>query len=98
MAFPPPRGTRACSERLYRLLLQAYPRAFRQEYAAEMLLAFRDAYREASERKGTLGVLGLWRVFLGDYVTTVCIQHVTSWMERAERDFALAGKEPIAMT
>jgi protein phosphatase len=63
-----------------------------------MALVFRDAYREASERQGTLGVLRLWRVCLGDFVKTVCIQHLNSWMQRAKRDYALAGKEPFAMT
>ena len=82
------------SERLYRLLLRAYPRAFREEYAAEMLLVFRDASRDASQ-PGRLGVLRLWINVLSDFAKTVCIQRVNSWMQRDE---ALAGKERFAMT
>jgi serine/threonine protein phosphatase PrpC len=97
MEYPPSRE-RAFSERLYRLLLLAYPRAFREEYMSEMLLAFRDAYRETSYWQGTPGVLRLWSDFFCDFVKTVCIEHVRSWMQRGGRDFALAGKEQLAMT
>ena len=47
MALSNPPARARPSERLYRLLLLAYPRAFREQYAAEMLLVFRDAYRDA---------------------------------------------------
>jgi PPM family protein phosphatase len=97
MEYPPSRES-AFSERLYRLLLLAYPRAFREEYMSEMLLAFRDAYRETSYWQGTPGVLRLWSDFFCDFVKTVCIEHVRSWMQRGGRDFALAGKEQLAMT
>ena len=79
-------------------MLLAYPRTFREEYATEMFLTFRDAYRETSRQQGTLGVLSLWCDFFCDYVKTVCIEHIRSWMQRDERDFALAGKEQLAMT
>ena len=98
MAYPSPSRHSALSERLYRLLLLAYPRAFREEYTSEMLLAFRDAYRETSRRQGTLGVLHLWSDFFYDFVKTVCIEYVRSWMQHGRRDFALAGKEQLAMT
>jgi serine/threonine protein phosphatase PrpC len=63
-----------------------------------MFLAFRDAYRETSCQQGTLGVLRLWSDFFCDFVKTVCIEHARSWIQRGERDFALAGKEQLAMT
>ena len=98
MGYSPPNRDSALSERLYQLLLLAYPRAFRQEYTSEMVLVFRDAYREASRRQGTLGVLRLWSDFFYDFVKTVCIEHARNWMQRGGRDFALAGKEQLAMT
>ena len=98
MKYPPTSRDSILSVRLYRLLLLAYPRAFRQEYTSEMVLVFRDAYREASRRQGTLGVLRLWSNFFYDFVKTVCIEHARSWMQRGGRDFALAGKEQFAMT
>lgn len=87
----------AFSDRLYRLLLRAYPRAFREEYAAEMLLVFRDAYGEAVRRQGSRGVLRLWRDIAGDFVTSVCIQRIRSWMPDTLRTAMLAEKETLAM-
>ena len=47
------------AERIYRLLLRAYPAAFRAEYGREMVLLFRDQCRESDVR-----TLGFWvRVF-----------------------------------
>lgn len=89
--------TRARSERLYRLLLRAYPRAFREDYAAEMLLAFRDAYAEAARRRGSRGVLGLWRDIAGDFVTSVCIQRIRSWMPDGGHTVMLADENALAM-
>src|SRR5947209_2060885 len=86
------------SERLYHLMLLAYPRRFREEYAHEMYLAFRDAYRETSRQQGTRGVLSLWCNFFCDYVKTVCIEHVQSWMQRSERKIAFAREGQLAMS
>jgi hypothetical protein len=47
------------AERIYRLLLRAYPPAFRAEYGREMVLVFRDQCRD-----GDVRTLGFWvRVF-----------------------------------
>ncbi len=86
------------SERLYHLMLLAYPRRFREEYANEMFLAFRDAYSETSRQQGTLGVLSLWCDFFCDYVKTVCIEHIQNWMQRSEGNFALIREVQFAMT
>jgi PPM family protein phosphatase len=88
----------ALAERLYRLLLNAYPRTFREEFASEMFLVFRDAYRETSCQQGTLGVLRLWKDFFYDFVKTACIEHARNWIKHSEPEIALAGKEQLAMT
>lgn len=98
MEYPPSGHESRFSERLYRLLLLAYPQAFREEYATEMLLVFRDAYRDAKDQQGTPGVLRLWGDFFYDFVKTVCIEHAKNWMQRGGREIALAGKEQLAMT
>lgn len=87
----------AVSERLYRLLLRAYPRAFREDYADEMLLVFRDAYAEALRQGGSQGVLGLWRDIASDFVTSVCIQRIRSWMPDGSRAVMLADEHALAM-
>ena len=48
------------AERVYRLLLRAYPREFRSEYGGEMMLLFRD-----DNRRRKAADLGFW-------VSTVC--------------------------
>lgn len=98
MEFPPLSNGSALSVRLYWLLLRAYPRAFREEYASEMLLVFRDAYCETARSQGMSGVYRLWRDFSYDFVKTVCLEHAKSWMQRGGRDLALAGKDQLAMT
>jgi serine/threonine protein phosphatase PrpC len=97
MMQAPSRPEGALSERVYRLLLRAYPRGFRQEYAAEMLLFFRDSYRERA-RQGPLGLLRLWGDLATDVVKTVCMQWIQAWAQRGSPDFALAGKDQVAMT
>jgi serine/threonine protein phosphatase PrpC len=98
MDYPPQSREPALSEHLYRFLLRAYPRAFREEYAFEMLLVFRDALRDASRQQGTPGVFRLWRDVFEDFVKSVCIEHTRNWIERGKRDFVLAGKDQLAMT
>lgn len=89
---------RAPSERLYQLLLRAYPRAFRDEYAAEMLLAFRDAYREAACERGTAGRLSLWADVLADFATSVVAQHARRWVARdGQGQLALALAAPFTL-
>jgi predicted permease len=48
------------AERIYRLLLRLYPRAFREEYGDEMSLLFRNGAGE--------GAVGLWLQVLSDLV------------------------------
>ncbi len=98
MEYPPSSRISSLSERLYRLLLLTYPRTFREEYATEMFLAFRDAYRETSLQQGTSGVLSLWYDFFCDYLKTVCIEYVQSWIYHGERNFLLAREGQLAMT
>ena len=58
------------SERLYRLLLRFYPRAFRERYAQEMLRVFRDRLRD---ERG----LVVWMDVLVDALVSIPQQHLT---------------------
>ncbi len=49
------------AERIYRLLLRAYPPAFRAEYGREMVLVFRDQCRD-----GDVRTLGFWTAVIYD--------------------------------
>ncbi len=57
------------SERIYGLLLLAYPRAFRQAWREEMQRFFRDCLR-AARRRGRFALLRLWLDTLADLALT----------------------------
>lgn len=97
MDLLPARQARPVSERIYQLLLLAYPRAFREEYASEMLLTFRDAYREASRGRSALGVLAFWADLLSDFVKSVYTEHASGSMARDDHEVVFAAQEPFAM-
>ena len=48
------------SERVYKVLLTAYPKDFRREYGSEMVRVFGDLCREERRRTGVLGLAVLW--------------------------------------
>ncbi len=70
---PPGRASR--QQRIYRVLLLAYPRAFRQVYGADMVQVFGDRLRE-QRRSGVRGSLGLWLHTLRDVFTTAPIERM----------------------
>ena len=47
-------------QRLFQMVLFAYPREFRYEYGKEMEQFFRDCHRAEKKTRGRLGVGGLW--------------------------------------
>lgn len=59
------------SERLYRVLLVAYPSEFRLRYGEQLVQAFEDLYREELEQRGKIGLLVLWTRTLGDLAVSV---------------------------
>ena len=66
------------AEALYRVLLRAYPRAFRERFAEEMALAFRDAARAALEAGGLRRLVALWFRFLFDLLVSVARERVAA--------------------
>ena len=68
----------ATAERIYRLLLRAYPPAFRAEYGREMLLLFRDQCRESDVR-----TLGFWAAVIWDVTRSAPVLRVEAWGARA---------------
>ena len=66
------------SEHLYKVLVTAYPKAFRRGYGSQMTQAFRDLCREELGRSGKAGLAGL-------RVRTVLDLMTTALAERAAR-------------
>jgi hypothetical protein len=63
-----------CLEKVYCLLLKAYPARFREEYGREMLLLFGDQLRDARERGH---VARFWLRTSADWLRTVLFEHVS---------------------
>jgi hypothetical protein len=47
-------------QRLFQIVLFAYPRDFRRDYGQQMEQFFRDCYRAERVTRGRLGLGGLW--------------------------------------
>lgn len=90
-----PLQLRGMSQCLYRLMLYAYPRPFRDEYGTQMLLVFRDAQDDAS---GGWSLLRLWRDVIGDFTASLCVQWTRHWVFGTTNAAPLAGKEQLVMT
>lgn len=81
----------AVSERVYRLLLLAYPLEFRREYGPCMAQLFRDCCRDDT-RDNRSGLWRLWLRTLFDVVQTVPKEHLeklrkgNSFMKRLRND------------
>jgi hypothetical protein len=67
----------AAAERIYRLLLRAYPPDFRAEYGREMVLLFRDQCRESDVRS-----LGFWARVLWDVARSAPALRAEAWRSR----------------
>ncbi len=63
-------------ERIYRLLLRAYPPDFRAEYEREMVLLFRDQCRESDVR-----TLGFWAAVVWDIARSAPALRMEAWRE-----------------
>jgi hypothetical protein len=81
MNFPPsPAKKRSVtlSVAIYRVLLVAYPAAFRHCYGELMVQVFRDTCRRAEQLYGLIGVLALWLPTLADLLKTAAAERLIS--------------------
>ncbi len=77
-------GAVATSQRAYRALLRAYPRAIRDEYGDEMARCFRELCREELEGGG-LGLAALWARTLAELLCTALKERSTMFARNAYR-------------
>jgi hypothetical protein len=71
----------SASERLYQVLLLAYPPAYRREYGHLMAQAYRDLCRDTYRQKGMVGMVALWFRVLADLATSFIVQHLDALRE-----------------
>jgi hypothetical protein len=80
----------AASVQAYRLLLWAYPAAFRRAYGADMAQLFRDCCRDAYRRRRLIGLGQLWLATLWDLGISLPREHLER-LSRSRRRSACAG-------
>lgn len=80
------------SERVYGVLLVAYPREFRRRYGGEMVRAFGDSCREAKRRGGAAGLTMVWVRAVPDLASTAIAER-----SRTMRDRWLFMLVPLAL-
>src|SRR5579872_66245 len=88
MSSKPLRQRARLAERLYRCLLLAHPRAFRESYGQEMIQTFRDCYRDAYGQGGAVGVARLWAGLLHDLAIASATQRLRALVVWFQRLFA----------
>jgi hypothetical protein len=77
----------ATAERIYRVILRAYPDAFRAEYEREMTQLFLDQWRE-----GGGDVLHFWTNVVWDLVRSAPPLRVEAWRARGRRTTRTLGE------
>jgi len=73
------------SVRIYRAMLVAYPKTFRENYETQMVQVFRDSIREAYHRDRMFGLMDVWLHTLVDLVFTALMERIA---ERSEFMFS----------
>ena len=74
------------AERIYRLLLRAYPPEFRAEYGREMVLLFRDQCRESNVR-----TFGFWAAVIWDLARSAPALRAEAWCMRGRESTRTLG-------
>ena len=69
-------------QRVYRTLLLAYPRAFRQVYGADMVQVFGDRLRDARAHSGRRANVRVWLFTLLDLFATAPLERMEKKMSR----------------
>jgi len=73
------------SLRIYRALLVAYPKKFREHYETQLVQVFRDSLRYEYHRYGLSGVIDLWLHTCADLLVTALMERI---MERSQYMFS----------
>lgn len=80
--------------RIYRMLLVAYPRVYRNEYGPPMTQLFADRVRDEG---GGLRTLGLWIQVLVDLVRTAFSEHMETTMKNVKTGWWRVLALPLAL-
>jgi hypothetical protein len=73
------------ADRIYRMLLRAYPRRFRGKFREEMALVFRDSCRQIYLDIGPRGLVRVSARAVSDLVRNAPAEHIVRLTHRAEQ-------------
>jgi hypothetical protein len=65
------------SVRIYRALLVAYPKKFREHYETQLVQVFRDSFKDAYHQNGMTGVIDLWLHTCADLLVTALMERIS---------------------
>ena len=85
MSNIPAANSLSVSVRIYRALLVAYPKTFREHYETQLVQVFRDSIREAYHHNRMSGVIDLWLHICVDLLVTALMERM---MERSQYMFS----------
>lgn len=86
------------SDRVYRLLLTAYPVDFRREFGEDVAQIFRDVCRDAVTRGGLGAVLRLWPSALGEILAQASLQRLEYALRRSKKMDTIAFDRQLGGT
>ena len=86
------------SQKIYALLLRAYPRKHRMEYGVAMAQLFHDQCRDAWAEAGGWGMTKLWLRVLPDLVNTSITERLAALKERKTMNDNLANLNQVRPT
>src|SRR5215216_3187592 len=89
-----PKWVLSLSERVYKALLIAYPKEFRQAYEPQMALVFKDLCQEELRRGGMAGLGKLWVRTVLDLVATTLVERSSA---HANDEEAIVRDNRLAM-
>jgi hypothetical protein len=72
-----------CANRIYEVMLHAYPPTFQHAYGREMMLVFTNQAHDTLHRRGRVGFLGFGRRILWEWLTTVLTEMERETMRKA---------------
>jgi hypothetical protein len=81
----PSANSLSVSVHVYRALLVAYPKKFREHYETQMVQVFRDSLRDEYHREGISGVIDLWLHTCLDLFVTALVERIS---ERSQYMFS----------
>jgi hypothetical protein len=80
--------------RTYEFLLLAYPRKFRQKFGSEMASVFAESCGNVYRRSGTAAVIALYCRTAGDFIVSMCSEHVVEFVAAVEWDCRMVSGQP----